>query len=232
MVTEKQLAANRANAQLSTGPRTPEGKAIASRNALKHGILARAVIPEALQAYESSDDFDALLTDLTQVLAPVDAMELLLVQQIAVTFWRLARLYRAEGGAIAQHQNATESDLARAAHWRALFPTSAPDTVGRLDAEARTLRAMLDDPEALHRLRAGNQALHAATDDQLRDLVRDRLTALEDRLAAHHDQRRTIEDAARSLPSVDTALKYARYETALQHQLDRALARLERLRHP
>jgi len=53
MVSDKQLAANRANAQRSTGPRTPEGKAIARYNALTHGILARAVIPEALTPYES-----------------------------------------------------------------------------------------------------------------------------------------------------------------------------------
>ena len=38
MLNPAQLAANRANAQFSTGPRTPEGKARVSRNAVKHGL--------------------------------------------------------------------------------------------------------------------------------------------------------------------------------------------------
>jgi len=38
--TDKQTAANRRNAQESTGPITPVGKAKASRNSLKHGLLA------------------------------------------------------------------------------------------------------------------------------------------------------------------------------------------------
>jgi hypothetical protein len=39
-VSPKQLAANRANATLSTGPRTPQGKADSSQNARRHGFTA------------------------------------------------------------------------------------------------------------------------------------------------------------------------------------------------
>lgn len=38
MATEKQIAANRANAKRSTGPRTVAGKLRSSRNALRHGL--------------------------------------------------------------------------------------------------------------------------------------------------------------------------------------------------
>jgi len=38
MASERQLAANRANARKSSGPRSASGKTRASRNALKHGL--------------------------------------------------------------------------------------------------------------------------------------------------------------------------------------------------
>jgi hypothetical protein len=38
MTTARQIEANRANARLSTGPRTERGKARASRNARRHGL--------------------------------------------------------------------------------------------------------------------------------------------------------------------------------------------------
>ena len=56
MTTEAQVNANRANAQKSTGPRTPEGKAKVAQNALKHGLLAK----QAVVAGEDTDDFDLL----------------------------------------------------------------------------------------------------------------------------------------------------------------------------
>ena len=55
MPSLKQLEANRRNAQKSTGPRSVEGKAASSQNALKSGIDAKAQTlpgekPEALEA--------------------------------------------------------------------------------------------------------------------------------------------------------------------------------------
>ncbi len=41
MISEEKLAANRANAQHSTGPVTDAGKAISSRNAVSHGLTAK-----------------------------------------------------------------------------------------------------------------------------------------------------------------------------------------------
>ena len=43
MATPAQLAANRANAQRSTGPRSVEGKSVSRFNALKHGVDAASI---------------------------------------------------------------------------------------------------------------------------------------------------------------------------------------------
>jgi hypothetical protein len=52
MASEAQLAANRSNARMSTGPRTPVGKAVVARNGIKHGLLSR----ECLVKGESEAD--------------------------------------------------------------------------------------------------------------------------------------------------------------------------------
>ena len=44
MASVAQVQANRFNAQKSTGPRTPEGKAKVAQNAVTHGLLARAAV--------------------------------------------------------------------------------------------------------------------------------------------------------------------------------------------
>ena len=54
MATEKQIAANRENAKKSTGPKSCAGKAIVSRNAIRHGLQARhtMALPGEEQEYE------------------------------------------------------------------------------------------------------------------------------------------------------------------------------------
>ena len=50
--SEKQKAANRRNAKKSTGPTSPEGKAAASRNAIKHGLHACDIILKSPQPFD------------------------------------------------------------------------------------------------------------------------------------------------------------------------------------
>lgn len=232
-VTENQLAANRANAQRSTGPRTPQGKAVARYNAITHGILAHAVLPEALLPYEAQADFDRLLHNLVDEWAPATTLEQLLVEQIAVAYWRLARLYRAEAGASARSRDAAELDLAFKASMRALDRSLGKSPVGlqrELEAEQAALMGAMDNPVALRSwMAAQDPALRTATDHAIRRAAQDRLAELETQLAqrAHHDY--AVELASRNVPELDTVLKYARYEAALQRQLKRALTNLERL---
>jgi hypothetical protein len=47
---------NRINAQLSTGPRTPDGKARVASNALKHGLTGKRIVLRN-ENLEEFDDF-------------------------------------------------------------------------------------------------------------------------------------------------------------------------------
>ena len=92
MATEKQIAANRANAQKSTGPRTPRGKAAVSQNAVTHGLLAKSVVLQS----ESQERFSALLAWFASEYDPQGPTQTALVQMMAVSQWRLLRAWNME----------------------------------------------------------------------------------------------------------------------------------------
>ena len=101
MTTEKQLRANRKNAKKSTGPNTPEGKARSSKNALKHGLLAKdAVLPG-----EDPADFDRQLTALEDWALPRNPLEHEICRQIVDAQWRMQRLSRIETAIITVDMN-------------------------------------------------------------------------------------------------------------------------------
>src|SRR5579859_7544362 len=97
----RQLTANRRNAQKSTGPKTPNGKAVSKLNALKHGLLAQSVIVQGHKFKESPCEFKKLCQEFYNELAPVGPLEELLVNQIVQATWRLRRARKAESGEIA-----------------------------------------------------------------------------------------------------------------------------------
>ncbi len=92
MATEKQIAANRRNAQRSTGPATPAGKLITRLNSLKHGLAARLnVLP-----FESQADYDHLEQSLLAELQPQNLAHVLLVKRFAQKQWLIQRLANTE----------------------------------------------------------------------------------------------------------------------------------------
>ena len=78
----------------ATGPKTPQGKAAASHNAVTHGLHAQDVVLTHLG--ESQEEFEALSSGLARELSPRTAVERHYVTQIAQAMWRLRRLTRWE----------------------------------------------------------------------------------------------------------------------------------------
>src|ERR1700689_214950 len=87
MLSDKQLAANRANAQLSTGPKSEEGKRRSSLNACRHNLTGQVTA----MTREDRIALDAFSAALIKAMAPEGALELQLAQRIATDSWRLNR---------------------------------------------------------------------------------------------------------------------------------------------
>ena len=83
MTTKAQIAANRNNAQHSTGPRTEEGKAASSQNSLKFGFCGSFKV----LSLESQEEFDEFLKSLQDEHQPATTTESLLVQKMAEHYW-------------------------------------------------------------------------------------------------------------------------------------------------
>jgi hypothetical protein len=79
--SQARIEANRRNAQLSTGPRTLEGKANSSRNAFKHGITAKHVL---INNVEDAQAFEDLAQDIRDHFQPQSNYEHRLVDQLII----------------------------------------------------------------------------------------------------------------------------------------------------
>ncbi len=101
MTSLRQIESNRRNAQRSTGPKTADGKARASRNAVRHGLTAETVI----KLLEDPDDYRAFEQAVTADYDAETAVERELVLRLASLLWRLRRATSIETGLLQiQHQ--------------------------------------------------------------------------------------------------------------------------------
>ncbi len=139
------IAANRRNAQQSTGPRTTEGKARSRANALKHGLTGAGI------ALPTEDEalVQRRFTGLQADLGAADLPTLLLVQQMALMSVRIDRAARQETAALAMRirHAVTEHDVRRLAEVDRLF-----GTIETAPADHR--RQLLTDPDGVDKLAA------------------------------------------------------------------------------
>jgi hypothetical protein len=145
MSTENQLNANRLNAQKSTGPRTPEGKAKVSQNAVTHGLTAfRPVL-----AGEDHEEYALFRDDFFRHHAPVGILEETLAQHAADTFWRLQRAQNYETAVlntlITEAQNSDNPDISQ------IENLSPRDRTSKIENEKSLLgQIILDDFRQTH----------------------------------------------------------------------------------
>jgi hypothetical protein len=149
MATAAQITANQHNATLSTGPKTPEGKAAAARNATKHGLAGIfTVLP-----HEDPEDFTDLADRLRDEFQPAGENESFLVDQMIQARCRLLRIQRLE--ALAFEQILTEPG-------------------GDSDADTRILAAMCGSGNALDKLQRYAAAAERSYYKALRELQQSR----------------------------------------------------------
>lgn len=141
----------RKNAQLSTGPRSREGKAIASRNNTQHGLLSRQ--PPLLHT-EDYTTLEGVLTALVEEYQPQGPLEHHLVQQIAMCILRQHRAWKAEAvaGDKAQAQETLSTHYPRSSKLEITIPghdaraATHPDII---QEERRCLASLLDTLEVV-----------------------------------------------------------------------------------
>jgi hypothetical protein len=103
MATEAQIAANRRNAQHSSGPKTGAGREKSAQNALKFGLFSRHVLLPG----EDESELAQLRDGIRARLKPADALEEIYVERIISSSWRLQRALAGEKTIFAQCEKYT-----------------------------------------------------------------------------------------------------------------------------
>jgi len=152
IVSEARLAANRANAQKSTGPKTAEGKERSRANSLQHGMTGAGVVLHAEDAAEVGRRFASFRAEL----APRGEVQTALVHRAAPLSVRLDRCVVHESEAIS----------ARVRHAVEDFDEAREAEVDRLMAElvedpTASVRKLRRTPEGVDRMVAAWLALKA-----------------------------------------------------------------------
>jgi hypothetical protein len=158
---------NRANAQHSTGPRTPAGKLASSRNSLKHGLASSQLIIPG----ENWADFEALLAGLLAEHEPASATEELLVHQIAQSWWLTQRALRFQNECFTA-EGVDDKRLSlflryQTTHERAFH--KALSTLSRLKKDR--VRGFVSQPSANRQANGGFVSQNPGTDPSLTEFV-------------------------------------------------------------
>src|SRR5271157_4344131 len=106
VATAAQIEANRRNAQMSTGPKTDEGKARVRRNALKHGMAALTIMPVLPQ--EDPKELEDKTQQAITATKPRDHVGHDMVCRAVRLSWEIDRAERAETAHLAHRVRMAE----------------------------------------------------------------------------------------------------------------------------
>ena len=162
MISEKQLAANRANAQHSTGPKTADGKAVTRYNGTRHGLTGRTVV----LPWEDMEEYRRFSKEIVESFAPETAFERQLAQTIADTQWRLNRARTWEEGMLCMGVHGPGGNINLAMPYPHNDET-ARSAVGQALAESRVFQ---QDSKAFVNLTLYEQRLHRQQKQALEQL--------------------------------------------------------------
>jgi len=107
--TAAQIAANRANAQKSTGPKDPALKAKVAQNRTTHGLCGRFQVLSC----EDQAEYNDLLNRFMDVEKPVDDVERELVAKMARHTWVSDRAQRCQDGCFVVFPQSPEDETNR-----------------------------------------------------------------------------------------------------------------------
>ncbi len=153
MISGQKIAANRRNAQRSTGPTTEQGRRASSRNAVTHGFYCSGVVVQG----EDETAYQSLAAALQQDVSPQTTIDALAVEQLAGAAWRLRRFRRMEAKlldeALGERRRAYEAHYSPQRAWQVMTSENgqpAPSPV--LPAEDRLLAEALYHGNAIDKL--------------------------------------------------------------------------------
>jgi len=161
MTSDKQIAANQRNSQLSTGPRTTAGRKASSMNALRHGLTGQidVMTPEEREVY------DQFCSSFAASLNPETVVEHQFAHAVAAETWRLNRARSIENNifAIASANMEDDNDL-----YDPDREAECPDPIAPALAAAQVFIA---DPHRFQLLTLYEQRIHRTMQKNLKQLV-------------------------------------------------------------
>ncbi len=230
------LKANQENAGKSTGPRTARGKANVCLNAVKHGFLAKEVVISSKFAGEDPKDFERLIRQLFQYWEPVGKMEELLVEDVAVHYWRARRAICCELGEVGQARDVDTRSLwkhemehpaLQSWHKGLQAAKSALISGGELDTGGKILLSAMFDCEE-EDFAPGSERRAALQEDALQEIKEQIEQCCTESRHLMTEKAMRIRDR-HCIPPTDALVRLMRYQAQNDRKLQRALSQLQQL---